>query len=138
MLDEISTFNPEIVLYINKDSHYLDKLMLKVNVNKDGITALIDLNVAISNHNQAQNITVPEGAEDFNMMGLMGLGMMMEGSQGSSMGDDTGDMIDYSELEDMDMMDMESMDDYDFETDMDDLDAMMEGMEDVNVDMMME
>lgn len=110
-MDEVFTlYKPELTLYINQDSHYLDKMLLKINTNENGMTLKIDLTTNISNHGQTQEITAPADAQDFNMMGLMGLGMMLEGSQGSSLNAGTGaEAIDYSEFDSMDMEELENM-----------------------------
>lgn len=103
-------YTHDIVLYINQDSHYLDKIEVAIT-SKDTANQLdIKLMTSISNHNKTQEITIPEDAQDFNPMALMGLGMMVEGSQGTSLNEDAGDFedIDLGELEGMDMTDLEN------------------------------
>ncbi len=119
MLDDIfKNYTYTATLYINKDSRFLDKVVLTVGSKDTAVDLNVDLTVAFSNHNKAQTITAPESAEDFNPMALMGLGMMLEGSQGVNLNED--DSTDF---------DLENINLDDLEADMAELDAMMEGLE---------
>lgn len=124
MLDEFfAVYNVELTLYINTGSRYLDKVVINASLKEEGATADMSATITLSNHNQAQEITAPAGAQDFNPMSLMGLGMMMEGSQGESLNTESGsEAIDYSELEGMNLDDLENMDSAE-------LDAMMQDLE---------
>ena len=82
----------------------------------------VDLEIAVSDHNQAQNIVAPEDAEDFNPMALMGMGAMIESSQGSSLNQAPAGMGDF------DMGGLETMDMEGIETGMERLDADLEEM----------
>lgn len=110
MLDEFFTkHNHTITLHINKDSRYLDRIEATINAKEATEKFDISFTMNFTDHNKAQNITAPEDAQDFNPMSLMGLGMMLEGSQGTSLNGDVEGMegLDMSELEGMDMEELE-------------------------------
>ncbi len=114
-LGELSTFfenyNHNVTLYIDQSTKYLNKIEATIDSKNADENPDITLKANFSNHNQAQEISAPADAQDFNPMSLMGLGMMLEGSQGTSLNEEAGDFedLDLSELENMNMEDLENL-----------------------------
>jgi len=103
-LDEFFTsFEHSIVLYIKQDSKLLDKLDFSLTSKNSEDDVHVNISITFAKHNQTQNIFEPEGAEDFNLMGLMGLGMLLEGSQGATSLNEDLEEPSMSEFENMTM-----------------------------------
>lgn len=88
-------YNYSFTLYINQKTHYLDKMILSLITKEEGNNLEITFSSKNNNFNSLAKITAPDGAEEFNPMSLMGLGMMMESSQGESLLEENN----FSELE---------------------------------------
>lgn len=131
--------NHNFTLKINKDSHYLNQLNLDMSISDQENNYDVDIafDLQMSNINASQSISAPVDAQDFNPMSLMGMGALLEGSQGINLNEGMGENFEAMDFDDMEIPDMETVEQMDG-MDSADMLNMMEGMDIPEVNNMMD
>lgn len=114
--EALDSITQSFVLKIEKDSHYLTSLTGNITMKDDSNDLTVVISSTMSNFNSVAPITAPEGAEDFNPMALMGLGLMMSGETDmdldtlDNLNEEISDEVLFQDLE-TDSIDMEALED---------------------------